>query len=536
MEITRRQSERSTPQHIDHEAEETLALPSEEVPLTPTRRSASATPAKSTPSQRFLSPRKRRSASCGRTPPSKRRRQPFLVTSTSPGPAEDGATREPFLVTRTSPKPAEDGPTHGRTSSKNLKLTPRTRRAAEALCKLQETRRDKSTQTPIVKTTVKSVSVSCKPSVRTRSSQTVEIGLVHKQSPEFKNVAISPMKLPKVLPKIPKEGSLDSTDEASSGMSQGSSTCTEPLNTTGSSFSEEHEDKTSNDLQKLNVQLCFQDSMYFLGIPQCHSGLVKVISDCTQADIVGVMVTLKKIRLNPTFKELGYDFSVSESFCSKAFQNLVPKLSQCGSKLILWPPKDDIKRHLPITFRARYSNVQSVIDCLEIEIEKPSDPILQTLTWSQYKKCNTIKYLISSTPDGYINFISKGYGGRISDVKITEECGYLDVLPNHCAVMADRGFKGVAPLLAQKHCQLIHPPSVSADQKKKKPSKQEVALGRRIAGLRIHIERVIRRLREFSFLKPHACVRHELVKYLDHIVIIACGLVNLQKPVIKRYV
>lgn len=40
-----------------------------------------------------------------------------------------------------------------------------------------------------------------------------------------------------------------------------------------------------------------------------------------------------------------------------------------------------------------YSNVQSIIDCLEIEIEKPSNAIHQSLTWSEYKNVNTLKYL-----------------------------------------------------------------------------------------------------------------------------------------------
>ncbi|KAF9801549.1 hypothetical protein SFRURICE_015043, partial [Spodoptera frugiperda] len=49
-----------------------------------------------------------------------------------------------------------------------------------------------------------------------------------------------------------------------------------------------------------------------------------------------------------------------------------------------------------------------------------------------------------------------------------------------------------------------------------------------IASLRIHVERVIRRLREFYMLKPHACVNLKHVKILDDIVIIACALINLQ--------
>ncbi|KAK5648371.1 hypothetical protein RI129_003263 [Pyrocoelia pectoralis] len=273
--------------------------------------------------------------------------------------------------------------------------------------------------------------------------------------------------------------------------------------------------------------------MYYVGMPPSYFYLIDVLSQKICTYVVCVLICLQKIRLNQTFKGLSYDFCVSESFCSMTFTKTVPALAECFSTLILWKAGDTIKSRLPIYFRARFSHVQSIIDCFEIEIEKPSDPIKQTLTWSNYKKCNTLKYLISSTPDGYINYVSSGFDGRTSDIKITDSCGYLDVLPDGAGVMADRGFKGVAPALEKKSCSLIRPPSVSATQKS---SKDEVRLSKRIASLRIHIERVIRRVREFSLLKPHACVNKKLVKYVDCIVVIACGLINLQAPIISKHV
>lgn len=47
------------------------------------------------------------------------------------------------------------------------------------------------------------------------------------------------------------------------------------------------------------------------------------------------------------------------------------------------------------------------------------------------------------------------------------------------------------------------------------------------------MERVIRRLREFDMLKPHACVNMNLIKVLDDIITIACGLINLQDSLFK---
>lgn len=119
-------------------------------------------------------------------------------------------------------------------------------------------------------------------------------------------------------------------------------------------------------------------------------------------------------------------------------------------ELIYWPSEISIKKNLPIPFRTTFSKVQSIIDCLEIEIRKPSSAKQQALIWSDYKKCNTVKYLISSTPDGLINFVSKGYGGRASDLVIFENCGFLDILPENSVVMADRGFKKIETFLHKK--------------------------------------------------------------------------------------
>lgn len=76
----------------------------------------------------------------------------------------------------------------------------------------------------------------------------------------------------------------------------------------------------------------------------------------------------------------------------------------------------------------------------------------------------------------------------------------------------------------------MRPPSVGGGSKL---SKEEVMTTKRIASLRIHIERVIRRIREFKFLRPHACVHSKLIASLDHAVYIACGVINLQGLLIK---
>lgn len=271
----------------------------------------------------------------------------------------------------------------------------------------------------------------------------------------------------------------------------------------------------------------------FLGLPLESFYLIQILSARSHSTTLNILITLKKIKLNDPYTILGIHFGMSVANISRIFTRTIPIIADLMQELIVWPPTERLKYHMPIPFRARYSKVVSIIDCLEIQIEKPSNPLHQALTWSQYKNCNTIKYLISCTPDGLVNYISGGYGGRSTDFNITEDCGFLDRLSPGMQIMADRGFKNLASLLQQKGCELIRPPSVSS---KVQSTKQEVKESKRIAALRIHVERVIGRLREFGMLEPHACLDNHLVPYSDYIIIIACGIINLQDHIIKQQI
>lgn len=68
------------------------------------------------------------------------------------------------------------------------------------------------------------------------------------------------------------------------------------------------------------------------------------------------------------------------------------------------------------------------IDCFGVFIEIPSNLLASAKTWSNYKHHNTVKYLIGITPQGAASFLSKGWGGRVSDKYLTENRGMLSKL------------------------------------------------------------------------------------------------------------
>ena len=55
-------------------------------------------------------------------------------------------------------------------------------------------------------------------------------------------------------------------------------------------------------------------------------------------------------------------------------------------------------------------NCVVIIDCFEIFLDRPLNPLAMTQTFSYCKHHNTVKYLIGITPWGTVCFISEGWG------------------------------------------------------------------------------------------------------------------------------
>ena len=83
---------------------------------------------------------------------------------------------------------------------------------------------------------------------------------------------------------------------------------------------------------------------------------------------------------------------------------------------------------MPMCFRKHCPTCVVIIDCFEIFIDRPTNLLARAQTYSSYKHHNTVKYLIGITPQGTVSFISKGWGGRVSDKHLTENSNLLSSL------------------------------------------------------------------------------------------------------------
>lgn len=110
--------------------------------------------------------------------------------------------------------------------------------------------------------------------------------------------------------------------------------------------------------------------------------------------------------------DLAYRFGISQPTVSRI---LITWINYMYIKFKEVNTRAQILHFMPPSFREFYPTTHCIIDATEIFIQSLSDPIAQQLTFSSYKNHNTFKALIGITPSRTISFISKFYGGSISD-------------------------------------------------------------------------------------------------------------------------
>ncbi|KAL1426852.1 hypothetical protein MTO96_017930 [Rhipicephalus appendiculatus] len=248
------------------------------------------------------------------------------------------------------------------------------------------------------------------------------------------------------------------------------------------------------------------------------------------------VVFLMKLKWNFPLQDLAYRFGISHSTASRILERWLHGAFWRLKSQIVWPERSELQRTMPQAFVDSFgTKVAVVIDCFEIKLERPSSLLPRSETWSQYKASNTAKFLIGISPQGSITFVSEGWGGRSSDKYITEQCGLLDKLTHGDVVLADRGFD-IADSVGL-YCATLCIPAFTKG--KSQLSALEVASTRKLANVRIHVERAIGLvLNKFIIMKAVqpidfvTCKPGDKYTALDKIVTVCCALANLCPSVV----
>ena len=273
----------------------------------------------------------------------------------------------------------------------------------------------------------------------------------------------------------------------------------------------------------------FQFVLKFICQGKNHSPL------CKLPPAESLLMTLMRLRLNLTISDLSYCFSIATNTAGRDFSNRIEDLFVNFKCLIKWPSQEITRQNLPPIFADLYPNTCCIIDCSEVFIEQPYGYSPRTKTYSNYKKHNTIKFLIGVTPNGSICFLSKCWGGRASDRCITMNSGFLDLLSNGDTVLADRGFT-ISDDLAVFGAKLEIPAFTGG---KKQLSVAEVEQSKRLSMVRIHVERVIGLLKlKYTILQGKLPITLLKKKndsdyaFIDKIITVCCALTNLSPSIV----
>ena len=255
-----------------------------------------------------------------------------------------------------------------------------------------------------------------------------------------------------------------------------------------------------------------------------------------------LLLTLIKLRFNNSFDLLAYCRSIAKSTMIGIFWKWVNRMYVYLAFMVRWPARDYIYSIIPPIFKGKFPRLTSIIDCFEVFIEAPRALKARAQCYSHYKKHTTVKVFISCNPLGQVNYISQGWGGRVSDVHLVRESGFISNkyhMPGD-QILADRGFTLRDDFAAACSAELIIPIFTKG---KKQMSAQDVEMSRKISSVRIHIERVIGLMRNrYTILKgilPIQCVQsitdeaHDLqLSSMDKILTVCAALLNTSDSIV----
>ena len=248
-----------------------------------------------------------------------------------------------------------------------------------------------------------------------------------------------------------------------------------------------------------------------------------------------MLLVLVRLRLGLFMQDIANRFKIPLSVASKVFQTWLDVMFIRLAFLISWPKREINHQNMPAAFKNLYPQCRCIIDCSEIFIETPKCYNTRSKTYSNYKKHNTIKFLIGITPVGTISYLSQCWGGRVSDKNLTQKSNFFQMLEHGDTVLADRGFT-IAEDLAVHGAKLEIP---AFTRGKTQLSQRDVELSKQLSSVRIHVERVIGHLKnKYTLLKgplPVTLLKHKGDKgyaNIDKILVVCAALTNLSLSIV----
>ncbi len=241
-----------------------------------------------------------------------------------------------------------------------------------------------------------------------------------------------------------------------------------------------------------------------------------------------IQLVFVKLKLNVSFRVLSAMFSVSLSHTTTTFARTLDIIFQDIKDLVCWFSKKRVQKRMPACFKGLFPHARVIVDATEVPCEKPSSKRMDIQLYSHYKGRHTVKFLVGIAPSGEITFLSKASGGRTTDTELTVKSGLLQLIEPGDVILADKGFPRIETDVNVRGGILVMPPLASGERQF---SSTENEQGFQCATVRIHVERAIRRMKQFKIL--HFLPIH-MFQYVDKILVLIAFVCNCYNDLIKQ--
>lgn len=228
-----------------------------------------------------------------------------------------------------------------------------------------------------------------------------------------------------------------------------------------------------------------------------------------------------------TQRELGHRFNIHRTTVSRIIVTWANFLYCLLGSICIWMSPTAVKASLPRAFDGSYSDTHIILDCTEIRCQTPSSVLLQSEVFSTYKSHCTFKAMVGMAPHGALTFVSTLFEGSMSDRQVLRQSGITSLLGEDTAIMVDKGFL-VDDLVPGP---VYRPAFVS--QRAQMPE-VDVLQTQSIARLRVHVERMIRRVKENKLFDT--TIPLSISGSINQLFTVACLLSNYQNgPLVKAW-
>uniref|UniRef100_A0A182P2J5 DDE Tnp4 domain-containing protein n=1 Tax=Anopheles epiroticus TaxID=199890 RepID=A0A182P2J5_9DIPT len=315
---------------------------------------------------------------------------------------------------------------------------------------------------------------------------------------------------------------------------------------------------------KAKLQMVHEFPMLFLGLRRNRMFLVNSLAQWFDLEQRDIILTLRKIKQNESSVRLGSVFGLGSTEVELLFHTNVPKIADCLRNFIVWPDDITMKLNVPISLRQHFQRIHLILNYLVVRVkqnavhELPAEEV--ATSFCPNEQCHKLKYLVASTLDGCVCFVSRAFGIQTDDELVLSQSGFLTKFKTNTNLIAGKNFHNFEDQLANGHDHTNNNGRRNRTTSGSRSADGDDDLERVLAGasssnsnsvdnfedivsekisksktfkLKNYIENILENFQSHQLLSPQTCIDGRTLKLLDDIVVIVGALINLQKQEIE---